>query len=120
MRAAVDTRRLTVLVPPYAEAVAVRRRRTLPGVQALVDQRAVPLDEQFLELDRGSGIGQPATHRYSLRSSTSVAAAVSAAVVMTSGPPAQAVRWREGTTRRQDRVPPRRRGRPSRGRTGLS
>src|SRR5215213_1738002 len=63
MRAAVDTRRLTVLVPPYAEPVAVRRRRTLPGVQALVDQRAVPLDEELFEPDRGSRIREPAAHR---------------------------------------------------------
>ncbi len=62
MDAAVDPRRLALLVPTDAEAVAVRRRRALPRVQALVDQRAVALDQQLLEPDRRSRVGEPATH----------------------------------------------------------
>jgi hypothetical protein len=53
MRAAVDPRSLAFLVPADAEAVAVRRRRALPGMQALVDERPIALHEELLELDRG-------------------------------------------------------------------
>src|ERR687897_477787 len=70
--AAVDPRRLAVLVPADAEAVAVRRRRALTRVQALVDQRTVALDEQLLEPDRRPRIREPTAHRYSFLSSSPI------------------------------------------------
>src|SRR5207247_8929572 len=48
MGAAVNPWRLVLAVPADAEAVAVRRRRAHPRVQALVDQRVVALEEQLL------------------------------------------------------------------------
>src|SRR6187200_498700 len=64
MRAAVDPRPLPRLVPAHAKAVAVGRRRALARVEALVDQRAVALDEQLLEPDGRTRVGEPAAHRY--------------------------------------------------------
>ena len=63
MDAAVEPRCVAVVVPADAEAVPVRRRRTQSGVQALVDQRAVTLEQQLLEPDRRSRVRKPTTHR---------------------------------------------------------
>ena len=52
--AAVEPWGVAVVVPADAEAIAVRRRCAQPGVQALVDQRAVAVEEQLLEPDRAS------------------------------------------------------------------
>ncbi|MNT45362.1 hypothetical protein D3C72_1819450 [compost metagenome] len=49
-------------VPAHAEAVAVRRGVTQPGVQALVDQGVLGLEQHSLERDGTAGIGQPAAH----------------------------------------------------------
>jgi hypothetical protein len=52
MGAAVEPRLSALVVLADAEAVAVRRRRTLSRVQALVDERPVAFDVQLLEPDR--------------------------------------------------------------------
>ena len=56
MRAAVHARGFFLLVPADAEAVTVRRRRALPRMQALIDQRTI-LDEQLLQTDQRARIG---------------------------------------------------------------
>ena len=62
MDAAVEPRRVAVVVPADAETVPVRRRRAQPRVQALVDQRAVALEQQLLEPDRRPRVRKPTTH----------------------------------------------------------
>lgn len=66
MSAAVDPGRLALLVPADTKADTVRRRSALARVQALVDQRAVALDQQLFEPDRRARVGEPATHRQGL------------------------------------------------------
>jgi hypothetical protein len=58
MGAAVEPRRVGVLVPADAEAVAVRRCRALPGVQALVDQRPIALDKELHRHTLRTGLGR--------------------------------------------------------------
>ena len=62
MRAAVDARQAVGGVPADAEAVAVRRRRALQRVQALVDERPRRLEQQLVEPERGARVREPAAH----------------------------------------------------------
>ena len=57
-----DAGRVADAVPADAEPVTVRRRRSEPRVQALVDQRVTGLVEQLLEEDGRARVGEPAAH----------------------------------------------------------
>src|SRR4029453_5114286 len=58
-----DPWRVAHAVPADPEPVAVGRLRTEPGVEALVDQRMLRLQGQFLDQPRKAGVGKPAAHR---------------------------------------------------------
>ena len=59
---AIDAGDVAVAIPAEAEAVAVRRRLALGGVQRLVDERPRRLGDDFLEPDGRARISDPATH----------------------------------------------------------
>src|SRR5262249_3257329 len=58
----IDPRDLAVAVPADAEAVAVGGHDGLAGMQALVDQRILGLEQQALEIARTPVIAQPTAH----------------------------------------------------------
>ena len=51
-----------VAVPADAEAVAVGRGGTHPGVQALIDDRVLRPEQQFVGQDRITGVRHPSAH----------------------------------------------------------
>jgi hypothetical protein len=63
----VNARAFAGAVPADPEAVAVRRFGAHPGVQALVDDPVVSLEQQLLDEDRLPVPGHPAAHRILLR-----------------------------------------------------
>jgi hypothetical protein len=55
---------VALAVPADAEAVAVGADPRLAGMQALLDERILRLEEQLLQIDRRPAIGQPSAHRH--------------------------------------------------------
>src|SRR5262249_44234744 len=65
---AVDAGHLAIAVPADPEAVAVGRHMRLAGVQALMDERVLGLEDERIQIDWLSAIGEPAAHGSSPRS----------------------------------------------------